>query len=425
MRDPRLHGFYASAIVLAFSLSLFSTRALATSREQVIYAFSGFPDCGNLPIASLIADKSGNLYGTTLGGGAYGGGCIFKLSPNPDSSWSETVLYSFSGPDGDGPTAGLVFDKSGNLYGTTDRGGTYDAGVAFELSLSPGNTWTETVLYNFGNVDDGSDSRSELVFDAGGNLYGTTEFGGAHRGGTVFRLSPSPKGWTETVLHAFWGRIQGPGPSNPVGGVVIDSGGNLYGVTLAGGNKGGFGAAYELVPKNGIYKERTIHSFDGYDGWMPNSTLVIDSSGNLYGTTMVGGSRLDLCPGAGCGTVFELTKDRGGKWTETVLYSLGDNGVYAVGPVAMDSVGNLYAAATTGGFEGQGSIFRLTPRRDGSWRETVLHLFHYYDRHFRTGRDGQLPYAGVIVYDGQLFGTTSSGGIHDEGTVFSIRLAHP
>src|SRR5450631_983493 len=426
MRDPRLHGFYAAAIVLAFSLSLLSTSALATSREQVIYAFSlGYSDCSQLFTASLIADKSGNLYGTTTGGGAYGGGCIFKLSPNPDGSWSATVLYSFSGLEGI-PDAALVFDNAGNLYGT-GHGGLYGsgAGVAFELSPSPSGTWTLAVLYNFGNGDDGSDPVSELVFDAAGNLYGTTEFGGVHRGGTVFKLSPSPNGWTETVLHSFWGKIQGPSPCAPVGGVVMDSVGNLYGVTGYGGNNGGFGAAYELVLKNGVYKERTIHNFDGYDGEDPSSTLVMDSNGNLYGTTSVGGSRQDICPYVGCGTVFELTKDRGGKWTETVLYSLGDNGVSALGPVAFDSAGNLYAAAQFGGLEGQGSVFRLTPRRDGSWRETALHLFHYYDRHYRTGRDGQAPYAGVIVYEGQLFGTTSSGGIHDEGTVFSIRLAHP
>jgi uncharacterized repeat protein (TIGR03803 family) len=418
MRDLRLHGFCASAIVLAFSLSLLSTSALATSREQVIYPFY---DCSG-SIAPLIVDGSGNLYGTNSGGGAHGGGCIFKLSLNPDGSWSESVLYSFSGNDGKFPSAALVFDKVGNLYGTTRQGGLYGGGLAFELSPSPGGTWTETVLHNFGNGSDGSGLSSELVFDAAGNLYGTTELGGVHHGGTVFKLSPSPNGWTETVLHAFLGR--GQGPISPAGGVVIDSAGNLYGVTSAGGNKGVFGAAYELVPKNGAYVERTIHSFDGSDGRLPGSTLVMDSSGNLYGSTWFGGS-LDLCPPPGCGTVFELTKDRGGKWTETVLYSLGDNGYIAVGPVVFDSAGNLYAAAMAGGFEGQGSVFKLTPQRGGSWRETALHLFHYLDSHYRTGRDGQQPHAGVIVYEGQLFGTTISGGIHDEGTVFSIRLAHP
>ena len=136
MRDPRLHGFYAAAIVLAFSLSLFSTGALATSREQVIYAFSGFPDCGNLPTDSLIADESGNLYGTTLDGGAYKQGCVFRLSPTADGGWSEAILHSFSGPDGAFPGAALVFDKSGNLYGTTVDGGAYGVGAAFKLSPS-------------------------------------------------------------------------------------------------------------------------------------------------------------------------------------------------------------------------------------------------------------------------------------------------
>src|SRR5450631_523575 len=147
MRDPRLHGFYAAAIVLAFSLSLFSTRALATSREQVIYAFSGFPDCGNLPTDSLIADESGNLYGTTLDGGAYKQGCVFRLSPTADGGWSEAILHSFSGPDGAFPGAALVFDKSGNLYGTTVDGGAYGVGAAFELSPSLNGGWTEVVLH--------------------------------------------------------------------------------------------------------------------------------------------------------------------------------------------------------------------------------------------------------------------------------------
>src|SRR5450631_95071 len=419
MRDLRLHGFYASAIVLALSLSLFSTSARATSREQVIYAFSlGYSDCSD-PIASLIADESGNLYGTTLGGGAYGGGCIFNVSLNPDGSWSESVLYSFSGIDGKVPGNALVFDKVGNLYGMTRQGGLYDGGVAFELSPSPGGTWTETVLHSFGSAGDGDGPSAELTFDDAGNLYGTTTGGGAHRGGIVFKLSPGPSGWTETILHAFWGRIQGPGPAVPAGGVVIDSAGSLYGVTEFGGGNGGFGAAYQLVPKNGVYKERTIHSFDGYDGEEPSSTLVMDSSGNLYRTTSFGGS-------GDYGTVFQLTKGKAGKWADNVLRSLnGNDGYLAVGPVVFDSAGNLYAAAEAGGFEGQGSVFRLTPQRGGTWRETVLHLFHYYDRHYRKGRDGQAPYAGVIVYGGQLFGTTSSGGIHDEGTVFSIRLAHP
>ena len=421
MRDPRLHEFYAAAIVLAFSLSLLSTSALATSREQVIYAFTNCTDA----ISPLIPDGSGNLYGTASGGGAYQHGCVFELSPNADGSWTETLLYSFSGNDGEFPSASLVFDKVGNLYGTAG-GGLYAGGsVVFELSPSPGGTWTETVLYNFGNGNDGSGSVSELVFDSAGNLYGTTNTGGAHRGGTVFRLSPSPNGWTETVLHSFWGKIQGPSPCAPVGGVVMDSVGNLYGVTGYGGNNGGFGAAYELVLKNGVYKERTIHNFDGYDGEEPSSTLVMDSNGNLYGTTSVGGSRQDICPYVGCGTVFELTKDRGGKWTETVLYSLGDNGVSALGPVAFDSAGNLYAAAQFGGLEGQGSIFKLSPRPDGTWTEHVLHLFHYHNAHYHYGKDGMNPYAGVIVQGANLFGTTASGGIHDEGTVFSIRLAHP
>ena len=281
------------------------------------------------------------------------------------------------------------------------------------MSPSTDGTWTETVLYNFGNGDDGV-GPSNLIFDSAGNLYGTTVGGGPRRGGIVFRLSPAPNGWTETILHAFWGDVAGPGPSNPASGVVMDSAGNLYGVTGFGGGNGGFGAVYELIPDNGIYKEKTIHSFNGFDGAEPNSTVVMDSSGNFYGTTTFGGN-------AFAGTVFKLSK-ADGKWTETVLYSLGDNGVSALGPVAFDTDGNLYAAAQFGGFEAQGSVFKLTPMPDGTWIETVLHLFHYVDRHFRPHKDGANPYSGVMVNRGKLFGTTLVGGVNDDGTVFEINL---
>ena len=384
-------------------LCVFASKASAETREHVIYAFT---DCWGAA-APLIADGSGNLFGTTTGGGPNQDGCVFKLSRNGDGSWTETVLHNFSGPDGARPSAALAFDNAGNLYGTAGE-------AVFELTPSSDGTWTETVLYNFGNGDDGR-GPSNLIFDSAGNLYGTTEFGGPHRGGIVFKLSPGPNGWTETILHAFWGDIAGPGPAFPVGGVVMDSAGNLYGVTAAGGGNGGFGAAYKLIPKNGAYKETTIHSFDGFDGEEPSSSLVMDSSGNLYGTTSFGGTG-DL------GTVFKLSKTDG-KWTENVLLSLnGNDGYLTVGPVAFDSAGNLYAAALGGGFESQGSVFELNPNGDGTYTETLLHLFHYVDRHFRPHKDGSNPYAGVMVNRGKLFGTTLVGGVNDDGAVFEINL---
>ncbi len=194
----------------------------------------------------MIADASGNLYGTTLIGGANdNSGCVFKLSRN-GSGWSETVLHSFNSTDGWQPTGALVFDQSGNLYGTAFGGGAYGGGVAFELSPSSNGAWTETILHNFGYYNDGHGAGSNLIFDADGNLYGTTTYAsGERKGGTVFKLSPGPNGWTETILYTFPASTGGPDGDGPVGGVVIDHDGNLYGVTETGGANG-YGAMYEL-----------------------------------------------------------------------------------------------------------------------------------------------------------------------------------
>jgi uncharacterized repeat protein (TIGR03803 family) len=410
--SSRIRAAFTAPTVFLSLLLLFPPGMAAQSRERVIYAFYGSSgDCAH-PSDTLTADGAGNFYGATGNGGAYSEGCVFELSPSPDGAWTEAVLHSFSGPDGSGYAAAVVFDALGNLYGTAG-GGAYSGGVAYELSLSGGGTWTETVLYNFGNGNDGSGPGGNLVFDSAGNLYGTTEGGGTHNDGTVFRLTPGPTGWTESILYSFTGHIYGPDGNSPVGGLVMDKQGNLYGVTKFGGTKGGYGTVYELRPKNGGYVESLIHSFDGYDGWEPTSGLTMDSSGNLYGTTSAGGT-------VGYGTIFQLTRGSKGQWTVNVLRSLdGNDGSSAVGPVAIDRAGNVYAAAQFGGLSNTngGSVFSLTRRGDGSWTETLLHLFDFISP---NGSDGQSPYAGVILYRGQLFGTTLSGGVNDDGIVFSI-----
>src|ERR1700680_1016009 len=303
-----LFRYYLVATILLFLTFPLSVGA-ATPREHVIYPFAGSPDCGNLPTAPLIADRKGNLYGTTLDGGANHDGCVFKLSPEPDGKWTETVLHSFTGIDGGGPSAALVFDESGNLYGTTEGGGTYSRGVAFELRPLPDGEWAETVLHNFGHAEDGSTPQRWLVFDKNGNLYGTTNSGGKPRrgsaGGTVFKLSPGQSGWTETLLYTFPGNVGGPDGDGPVGGVVMDDQGDLFGATAFGGLYG-WGAAYELTPHGKAYKEQVIHSFGyGYDGVEPTSGLAMDASGKLYGTTSAGN--------VGNGIVFQLTRAAKGK----------------------------------------------------------------------------------------------------------------
>lgn len=223
-----------SALLLAVFFSVVPS-AHAQSRGQVLHTFEGPPDCDNA-VAPLIADTKRDLYGTTLGGGANKLGCIFEMSPSKEG-WQETVLHSFSGPDGDGPWGALVFDKNGNLYGTAGAGGAYGGGVAFELNPSGDGSWSETVLYNFGDgPDDGTGPQCNLIFDSSGNLYGTTSGGGAYNNvGTVFELSPSNGDWTETILYSFHGGINGPSAIIPAGGLVMDSEGRLYGAASSGG----------------------------------------------------------------------------------------------------------------------------------------------------------------------------------------------
>jgi uncharacterized repeat protein (TIGR03803 family) len=366
----------------------------------------------------VLADGHGGLYGTTIAGGAFNQGCVFHLLRGSDGAWIETVLYSFSGPDGNSPDSSLILDPAGNLYGTTAGGGLYSGGVAFELTPSSTLPWTETVLHNFGNGTDGSDPQAELVFDSSGNLYGTTQFGGAsggfENGGTVYRLSPGSAGWTETVLYSFPLSYSGPDGDLPAGTVVIDKAGNLYGVTQAGGFYG-YGTVYELTPSSdGTYKERIIHSFNLTNGSLPDATLVFDAAGNLYGATMFGGDR-NLCQPSGCGTVFRLQRNPDKTWSETVLRALKtEDGWCAVGPIAFDSTGNLYAAAQCGGASSWGSVFELMPSSTAPWPERVIHSF-------TNSPDGASPYAGVIVDSaGHLFGTTIKGGSANSGTVFEI-----
>lgn len=399
----------ARLCLLLFLPLLAPALASAQAHGRVLYALSPYPGCED-PVTGLIADSHGILYGTALAGGSSGDGCVFELSPSP-TGWQQTVLHSFSGADGNGPYGALTLDAAGNLYGTTDDGGTYNGGVVFELSPSADGTWTESTLYSFGNGDDARGSQCNLIFDDRGNLYGTAG-GGPYSKGTVFRLSPSQDGWVETILYSFSSGINGPGGSLPKGGLVMDREGRLYGVTTDGGEYGS-GTVFELAPaEDSGYTERIIHSFDGTDGSNPDSGLTMDKSGNLYATTDAGGNS------SFCGAITELTKNADGSWGENVLRQMNaTDGCSIVGPVAFDEAGNLYAAAQFGAINGMGSIFMLTPTQSGPWTETMLHRF---DFKFPDGEDGRNPYAGVIMVTGKLFGTTSGGGINNVGIVFEI-----
>src|SRR5579862_748024 len=404
-------NFVFALLAALLSICSLSSVTVAQSQMRVLFTFAPDPDCGGLADTPLIADPHGSLYGGTDRGGPGGQGCIFELSPSANG-WDETVLHGFSGTDGNGPGGAVIFDKHGNLYGTTVSGGAYDAGIVFELSPSGSGDWTQTILHNFGSVGDGTAPESNLVFDNLGNLYGTTNGGGtAGNGGTVFELSPRLEGWIETLLYSFPGSINGPDGDGPKGGVVMDREGRFYGNTQWRGAYGD-GAVFELVPRNGTYTEEIIHSFNGVDGIQPISGLTMDKNGKIYGTTSIGGDP------DGYGTIFELTKGTNGVWKEKTLHEMnGNDGASPIGPVVFDAAGNLYAAAQFGAINAMGSVFKLTPTQTGYWKETMLHRF---DFKFPDGVDGEQPYAGVILNRGKVFGTTSSGGVNDSGIVFEI-----
>jgi uncharacterized repeat protein (TIGR03803 family) len=402
--------------VLAMALML-PTGAVAASKYKVLHKFTGGADGSNPYFAGLIFDANRNLYGTTAFGGTSGDGTVFKLKPNSDGSWTESVLYSFSGgTDGIWPYASLTFDVHGNLYGTTTGGGSGrcggGCGTVFKLKPNSDGSWTEKVLYSFHRGADGAGPGASLIFDAAGNLYGTTAGGGSRKCyggcGTVFRLKPNSDGsWTEKVLYKFTG---GPWAAPLDASLIFDAAGNLYGATPAG-EYGGAGTVFKLTPNSdGSWTESVLYSFTGgADGWNPTAGLIFDAAGNLYGTTTDGGAYH-------YGTVFELMPNSDGSWRENVLHHFKNHP--AAGPwagVTFDAAGNLYGTTYKGGPVDGGVVFKLTPHSGGSWRYSVLHTF--------LGKAAANPYAGVVLDNaGNLFGTTRQCGSDQEcqGVVFEI-----
>src|SRR5450631_4187939 len=315
-RRPARRVFF----VVALALACVCTAAAGT--ETVLHQFVNLSR-GGFPASPLILDSQGTFYGTTGGGGAYGFGTVFKLAKDSTGKWTQTVIHNFTGlADGNNtlPYQGgsLVLDKSGNLYGTTSAGGASSCycGVVFELSPQSNGSWTETVLYTFtGGSTDGANPSGGLVFDGEENLFGTTQYGGptsvgtcASSCGSIFQLTHSSSGWTEQVVHFFTGVSEG---TNPNAGMVLDSKGNLYGTTSTVSNVAS--SVFQLSHSSSGWKLTTLHSFSAIgDASNPNG-LVIDSAGNLFGSSSQGGN-------LGNGTVFELSHGSGG-WTETVLYS--------------------------------------------------------------------------------------------------------
>jgi uncharacterized repeat protein (TIGR03803 family) len=366
------------AFLCAAMVALSCGFALGQAQYKVLYNFGSNPNDGVFGGYTLVSDLAGKLYGVTSEGGTMDGGIVFELSPNSDGSWSETTLYSFcssysSCPSGGSPTGALVLDQAGNLYGMTSYGGQYcpyvvnvmGCGVVFELSPpSTGGGWTYSVLYSFCSVgefcEDGGVPLDPLTLDESGNLYGTTELGGGNEAGTVFELSPTSGGWTETVLYSFCSLQQN--------GYCLDGAGPVWGVTF-------------------------------------------DKSGNLYGTTFGGG---DTGSKAG-GSLYKLTLGPGG-WTESLLltFKLPKGGYSAdPGPVSIDPTGAVYTTLGQGGNYGKGAQHGYgAVGRLGTNGRTDAFLF--------DGTDGQGPFNGVVVDDRRhvLYGTT--GGQYFVGNVFQI-----
>lgn len=442
--------WFLIALVCFFGLA---DGALANDKkDSVLYSFQGGND-GIFPAGGVVFDKQGNLYGATnYGGGSgncVGGSCgtIFELSPPQPGfpNWTETQLYVFKGgDDGELPSSSLVFDQSGNLYGVTAYGGTgpctlgsrVGCGTVFKMTppSEAGGAWTENVIYSFQSGKDGYLPSGNLIFDAAGNLYGTTAFGGISTSscdefypgcGTVFELHPPRSeggAWTERVIYTFRSGTDGAGP---VGGLILDSNHNLYGATNSGGDPScgtgglGCGTVFRLKRPSkrvGTWKEKVLHRFaTGNDGAYPEAGVVRDQKGKLYGTTGSGGGSV------GEGAIFQVSPPNkpGGAWKEHVLYSFidGTDGYSPMASLTFDHLGNLYGT-DLGGLYGGGTIFKLTPAPGeiSSWRHLILYSF-------MRPPDASLPEAPLVFgKDGALYGTTVYGGSGGGkyGTVFKF-----
>lgn len=389
---------------MALAFILFCATAAKAQTFKILHSF-GAPGDGAQPVAGLVFDSQGNLYGQTSSGGSAGtvcglAGCgtVFKLAPNTDGTWTETVLHNFNGFDGAGATfEAPVFDNRGNLFSTTGGGGSHRYGTVFELTPNGNGRWHFSSLYSFTAGSDGWSPSGLVVHN--GSLYGTTSWGGGENDeGVVFNLTQStPAGWSELTVHTFNEYTDGWLPA----GLVFDTNGNAYGTTFYGGTNQNLGTVYKLTqdPVTKRWTETIIHEFEALDGNNPSSTMVFDSAGNLYSTTIGGGRR-------GGGNVFELLPNSDGTWTLKTIYSFYP-GEDSYAGVTFDQFGNLYGAT-----EGSGRVYKLTPS-SGEWTETTLHQF--------DGSDGAYPFANVILDSaGNIYGTTQLGGQYGQGVVFEI-----
>jgi uncharacterized repeat protein (TIGR03803 family) len=396
--------FFAPVLVLAIS-------AFAGDKLVTIHAFSGGAGSGN-PAFQLVQDSTGNLYGTTFWGGnmhgcsGQGCGVAYRLSPVSATQWKYTELYQFPGYNEGAEPTSLILDAAGNLYGEMSSAGPHGNGLVFELSPMASGPWTFTTLYAFTGGPDGGNPNGGLIFDAAGNLYGTTHYGGGGSGnGTVFELSPQAGGgWTETVLWPF---NSGTGAGeNPNAGLIPDAAGNLYGTT-AGGN----GGVFKLSHGSSGWTATSLYSFTGgSDGAVPEAALTMDASGNLYSTTIAGGT-------SSMGTVFELSPTTGGTYNFSVIHAFTTAQGSSYYAVTLDSVGNLLGVADNGSTSPAGEIFKLV-HTGSTWSYGTIHNF--------SVTDGAQPNTLTMDSSGNFYGVTNYGDVagcinnSGCGTVFKL-----
>jgi uncharacterized repeat protein (TIGR03803 family) len=405
-------SYAAGGAVVMFALVAMLASGARAATGKVIYSFAGDND-GEYTDTDLVIDSAGNLYGTSVRGGQFGGGTVFRLAPS-GNRWIHTVLYSFTGgADGGEPYKGVTLDAQGNLYGTAVTGGMGSCeggcGVAYKLTNS-GGSWSQHVIHYFSGGNDGSGPGAGLTIDSHGNLYGVAPTGGANGLGVIYGLHPDARGnWTFKVIHTFTGGTDGATGS---AGRFLLHAGHLYGVATAGGANGK-GVAFELTPSQagGEWNLKTIYAFKGQpDAGFPYGGLLLDASGNLYGTTYYDGAN-------NLGSVYQLSPAAAGEWTEKVLYSFngGGDGQNSISNLVSDAAGNLYGTTSEGGAGCScGTIFKLAPGANGTWTESVVHRFN-------GPPDGAFVYNGMVADSaGNFYGATVHGGTDDEGAIYKF-----
>jgi uncharacterized repeat protein (TIGR03803 family) len=409
-------SFMMIAMLAVLGVSLLLAAHASAQTEVILHHFGGSKLDGTYPSSGVIFDAAGNLYGETRTGGSMNGGTVFELLPEAGGGYMEEIVHNFEdrGVGGDFPHSGLIFDDIGNLYGTTGNSGYgyYSEGKLFELTPKLGGGWMERLVYSF-DLDPAAAYPEGVVLDAEGNFFGPAEVDRLGSG-AVFELTPSTGGdWSATVLHSFNRYF-----TSPNAGLTFDSVGHFYGTTRGGGFHGnGSGMVFEFGrTSDGEWTDFSeIHRFNsgGTDGTTPAAGVTIDSSANLYGTTEFGGA-------FGGGTLYELAPAAGGTWTERILcnFAIGTNstnGSYPNSTLVFDASGNLYGTTGGGGAYGYGTVFELSPAAGGEWMETVVHSFDN-NRMDGTGTVGPL----VLDSAGNIYGTTEGGGRYGSGVVFEI-----